>query len=291
MNETRDTKGIEQIYGLIVENEDNRVWKTGDCPEALGDSPLAHDHAEGSGALGDHDAGDVESGFGSTLTPEDAGEDNQYYLNKISERLKEKEKKSGKKVNEQINNSVTMSDKPDNIFDKLYSTIMEGDDPFADLEPDLPGGDEDLGGEDELDIGGDEVTLSLPRDLAEKLHEVLMAQLEGGEEEGDDFGDESSEDDFDEMLGDAVVSEPAPKPLGGHGDRQHKDAGNTGSGSNKISSSKTGSSDGGNADGSASGADESPKPLGGHGDRQHKDAGNTGSGSNKVKNTSKAIGD
>ena len=165
---------------------------------------------------------------------------------------------------------------------------MEGDDPFADLEPNLPGGDEDLGGDDELDIGGDEVTLSLPRDLAEKLHEVLMAQLEGGEDE-DDLGGEDDLDD--ELMGDAVVSEPAPKPLGGHGDRQHKDAGNTGSGSNKVSSSKTGSSDGGHADGSASGADESPKPLGGHGDRQHKDAGNTGSGSNKVKNTSKAIGD
>jgi hypothetical protein len=231
VNETRDIKSIEQIYGLITENEDNRVWKSGDCPEALGDSELAHKHAEGSGALGDHDAGDVESGFGSTLTPEDADEDNQYYLNKISERLKEKEKKSGKSVNEQINNSETMSDKPDNIFDKLYSTIMEGDDPFADLEPDLPGGDEDLGGDDELDIGGDEVTLSLPRDLAEKLHEVLMAQLEG-DDDGDDLGGEDDLDD--ELMGDAVVSEPAPKPLGGHGDRQHKDAGNTGSGSNKV---------------------------------------------------------
>lgn len=235
MNETRDTKHIEHIYGLITENEDNRVWKSGTCPEALGDSPLAHKHAEGSGALGDHDSGDEQSGFGKLLTPEEAEDDNQFYLNKISERIKEKEKKSGKSVNEQINNSETMSDKPDNIFDKLYSTIMEGDDPFADLEPDLPGGDEDLGGEDELDIGGDEVTLSLPRDLAEKLHDALMSQL--GDDEGEeDLGDE--EDDLDdEMLGDAVVSEPAPKPLGGHGDRQHKDAGNTGSGSNKVKNS------------------------------------------------------
>ena len=166
---------------------------------------------------------------------------------------------------------------------------MEGDDPFADLEPDLPGGDEDLGGDEELDIGGDEVTLSLPRDLAEQLCDALKEQLgEGGDDE-DDLGGEDDLDD--ELMGDAVVSEPAPKPLGGHGDRQHKDAGNTSSGSNKVSSSKTGSSDGGHADGGASGDDPAPKPLGGHGDRQHKDAGNTSSGSNKVKNTSKAIGD
>ena len=292
MNESRDIKQIEHIYGVLTENEDNRVWKNGDCPDALGDSPLAKDTAEGTGALGDHDSKDIESGFGSTLTPEDADEDNQYYLKKISERIKQNEKKPGKSVNEQINNSETMSNKPDNIFDKLYSTIMEGDDPFADLDSDIPGGDEDLGGDEELDLGGDEITLTLPRDLAEKLHEALMGQLEGdsdGEDESDDFEDEGGFDD--EMLGDAVVSEPAPKPLGGHGDRQHKDAGNTGSGSNKVSSSKTGSPDGGSADGSASGDDPAPKPLGGHGDRQHKDAGNTGSGSNKVKNTSRAIGD
>ena len=295
MNETRDIKSIEQIYGLITENEDNRVWKTGDCPEALGDSELATKHPEGQGALGVHDREDLAAGFGAPITPED-GKDNAYYMKKISERLKEKEKKSGKSVNEEINNFETMSDNnPENIFDKLYSTIMEGDDPFADLDAAMPGdegedmGDEELG----LDDGGDEVTLSLPRDLAEKLHDALMSQLEGGDGEGeDDLGDDLGGDDFeDEMLGDAVVSEPAPKPLGGHGDRQHKDAGNTGSGSNKVSSSKTGSSDGGKADGSASGDDPSPKPLGGHGDRQHKDAGNTGSGSNKVKNTSKAIGD
>ena len=297
MNESRDTKDIESVYSTILENSDNKVWKDGDCPEALGDSPLAHDHAEGSGALGVHDTGDMSAGFGGVNKPED-GEDSEYYMKKISERLKEKGKKSGKSVNEEINNFETMSDNnPENIFDKLYSTIMEGDDPFADLDTGLGDEGEDMG-DDELglddELGGDEVTLSLPRDLAEKLHDALMSQLEGGDEEGeDDLGDDlGGDDDFeDEMLGDAVVSEPAPKALGGHGDRQHKDAGNTGSGSNKVSSSKTGSSDGGKADGSASGDDPSPKPLGGHGDRQHKDAGNTGSGSNKVKNTSKAIGD
>lgn len=40
---------------------------------------------------------------------------------------------------------------PTNIFDKLYSTIMEGDDPFADLNG--MGSDDDFGGEDEFGGG------------------------------------------------------------------------------------------------------------------------------------------
>ena len=275
------------MYGLIVENEDNRVWKSGDCPEALGDSELAQDLEPGENK--------PEGMSDDIVTPEETTKDNDYYMNKISERLKENQKKSGKSVNEQINNSTIMSDEPKNIFDKLYSTIMEGDDPFADLDSmggDELGGDEGLGGDEELEIGGDEITLSLPRDLAEKLHEVLMDQLGGDSEEGEDEGDEDPFGGDDDMLEDSVVSEPDPKPLGGHGDRQHKDAGNTGSGSNKVSSSKTGSPDGGSADGGTVKEDPDPKPLGGHGDRQHKDAGNTGSGSNKVNNPkSKAIGD
>ena len=287
MNEVRDIKGIEDVYTLVTENEDNKVWKSGECPEALGDSDNATKISPES-----NDAEGVED----IVTPEEATEDNDYYMNKISERLEENQKKSGKSAEEQINNSTIMSDEPKNIFDKLYSTIMEGDDPFADL--DSMGGDElggdDFTGDEELDIGGDEVTLSLPRDLAEKLHEALMDQLGGSEEEGEEASGEG-EDPFaaeDEMLGDAVVSEPDPKPLGGHGDRSHPYAGNTGSGGNKVKSTKTSSSDGGHADGGTVKEDPDPKPLGGHGDRSHPHAGNTGSGSNKVNNPkSKAIGD
>jgi hypothetical protein len=284
VNETRDTTHIEQLYTSITENEDNKVWKSGNCPEALGDSPLATD-LKPNEPCSTADSECVTGG--KAITPEDSDEENLYYLNKISERLKENQKKPGKRVNEQINNSENMSDKPDNIFDKLYSTIMEGDDPFADLEPGLPGDDDMLGDDDELDIGGDEITISLPRELAEKLHEALMEQLEDSEDgEGlDDFDDEAD----DEMLGDAVVSQPEPKPLGGHGDREHPMAGNKAS--NKVKSSKTNKGDGGTANPSTPGVkgDETPKPLGGHGDREHPMAGNKAS--NKVNNNSKAIGD
>ncbi len=287
MNESRDTRDIEQAYGLIIENEDNKVWKSGSCPEALGDSPLAHDVKP--------ETNNAEGAEENIVKPEVSAKDNDYYINKISERLKENKEKHGKIAKEEINTSRIMSDETKNIFDKLYSTIMEGDDPFADL--DSMGGeglDDEMGDDDELSLGGDEVTLSLPRDLAEKLHEALMDQLGGdGEEgeEGDDFGDDFG-DENDEMLGDSVVSEPDPKPLGGHGDRSHPYAGNTGSGSNKVKTSKTSSTDGGHADGGSVKEDPDPKPLGGHGDRSHPQAGNTGSGSNKVNNPkTKAIGD
>jgi hypothetical protein len=281
VNRSRDIHDITKAYEVLLENEDNKVWKSGDCPEALGDSPMADD-LKPDNPCSTSDSECVTGG--KAITPEEAGDDNELYLKKISERLKENRKKHGKIAREQINNSELMSDEPNNIFDKLYSTIMEGENPFADLD-DMGADDglegDDMGGDDELDLGGDEITLNLPRDVAQQLCDMLMDQLGEGGEEADDnpFGDESEDD---EMLGDSVVSQPEPKPLGGHGDRQHKDAGNTGSGSNKVAGAAA--PDAGNAEHGKIDEDPTPKPLGGHGDRQHKDAGNTGSGSNKVNN-------
>lgn len=280
MNESNDIKQLESVYGLMNEkNEDNRVWKTGDCPEALGDSPQAHDIKP--------DENQPEQIKPVVDSAED-DEDNEYYIKKISERIDKKQEKTEKSGQGHINNSTIMSEEPNNIFDKLYSTIMEGDDPFADLDSMDNGlGDEDMGGDEELDLGGDEISLKLPRDLAEKLHDALMSQLGGedGDEEADDFGDDLSDDEGDdEMLGDSVVSEPDPKPLAdGKGKLQGKD--------NKVGG-KLNSPEHGSADGGTVKEDPDPKPLGGHGDRHHKDAGNTGSGSNKVNNPkTKHLGD
>lgn len=288
VNETRDTRDLEQVYGrMITESDDSKVWKSGDCPEALGDSEHASELKPDSNIPTEASDGPIE--------PSD---DNEYYMNKISERLKENRKKTGKLAKEEINTSRIMSNEPTNIFDKLYSTIMEGDDPFAGLDSGMGedefGGDE-LGGDEELDIGGDEVTLNLPRDVAQQLCDMLMSQLGDGEEDGDSEEEMGEDDPFasndDEMLGDAVVSQPEPKALGGHGDRSHPYAGNTGSGGNKVKSSKTSSPAGGSAHGGNIKEDPDPKPLGGHGDRDHPDAGKVGSGSNRVKNNGKALGD
>lgn len=282
MNESRDTRGLEQAYGsMITENEDSKVWKTGDCPEALGDSPHAHDlKPDDNCSTSDEEC--VTGG--KPLKPEDADEENVYYMKKISERLDKKGKKHGKSIKEGINNSRTMSkNDPTNIFDKLYSTIMEGDDPFADLngagddELDI-GGEDEFGGDDEL--GGDEVTFSLPRDVAEQLCDALKAELDGGDEI-EDMGDEDGFGDDDEMLGDAVVSKPEPSAA--------SDGVPGLTGKNNKPSASGYAADGGSAEGGKIKEDPSPKPLGGHGDREHPHA---GKGSPLVKNPkSKALGD
>ena len=191
---------------------------------------------------------------------------------------------------ESINNSDMSKKSNRSEFDKLYEFAMEGEDDLGELEMDAMGGDGEMGDEglgDEL--GGDEVTLTLSRDLATELHSVLMDVL-GDDEEGlgDEFGDEEGGDDlegdFDAMANDSVqhekvVSEPEPKPLGGHSDRAHPDAGK-GPWSKRSSGAHSGN--GGKAETGKVKEEPEPKVLGGHGDRSHKDAGNTSSGSNKV---------
>ena len=114
----------------------------------------------------------------------------------------EKEKKKPENLNERSINNSTMS-KP-NIFDKLYATIMEAED-LDELDSLDSGLEDETSSEDEFEElsdesgDGEEITLSLPRDLAEKLHDALMSQL-GGDEEGDDlddFGGDEGDDDLD----------------------------------------------------------------------------------------------
>lgn len=279
----KDTKDLEQQYQTIIENADNKIWKDGDCPEALGDSPMAEDLKPDDNCS----TGDAECVTGGKpLNPE---KNNEYYLNKISERLKENVEKTEKNGENDINNFETMSeDNPKNVFDKLYSTIMEGDNPFDDLDTmgdELGGEDEAMGGED-IELGGDEVSISLPRDLAQQFCDALKGALGDGEgEELEDMdgglGDEDGLDD--EMLGDAVVSQPDPSPLA------DGVPGLTGK------SNKTGgagySNDSGSAEGGNIKEDPTPKDLG-HGNFESGSHEMENKKDNKVSNPkSKALGD
>jgi hypothetical protein len=101
-------------------------------------------------------------------------------------------KKSKKIAKESINNFMNKS-----IFDRLYEEVMGGDVApshseveAADAEAlELPGGEEG------------EVTVTLDRETAKKLHDVLMAVLSEGESEVEDevegSEDEGSEDEED----------------------------------------------------------------------------------------------
>ncbi len=138
-----------------------------------------------------------------------------------------KGKETGKIVKESINNFMRSK----SIFDKLYENVtgqFGGTSPMGsemDENQELDAlGIEGEGLEDEMDGEGDEVTFTLDRATAQKLHDVLMGVLEGGEEDlgdegdfemggeddGDEFGDGLDTDEDEEEMGHAVASPKQP---------------------------------------------------------------------------------
>ncbi len=136
---------------------------------------------------------------------------------------KETGEESKKMVKESINNFMRSK----SIFDKLYENVtgqfggsspmgseMEETEELSALGIDDEGPEDDMGGE------GDEVTFTLDRATAQKLHDVLMSVLEGGEEEmgdegdfemgGEDEGDDFNTDEDEEEMGHAIASPKQP---------------------------------------------------------------------------------
>lgn len=105
----------------------------------------------------------------------------------------ESQKVSGKIVRESLNNFMARK----SVFDKLYENVMgmdqseEGNDLSAlGIEPEGEG----------MEGGEDEVTLTLDRETAQKLIDVLSASLGGDTESGegeDEYGGEETESDED----------------------------------------------------------------------------------------------
>jgi hypothetical protein len=110
-----------------------------------------------------------------------------------------------KKIAKQTLNRIMAKKK--STFDKLYESVIKENFGFEEQNEDLEGlnldgaaSDEELG--DDMDFGGDDegdsVTFTLDRATAQKLHDVLMGVLEGGDEGDDmDFGDEGDDMDLE----------------------------------------------------------------------------------------------
>jgi len=112
-------------------------------------------------------------------------------------------KESKKIARDRLNTFMTKK----STFDKLFESVMGGafDQDDAQEDAALGLGDapmDDEFGDDEFGDDEDQVTFTLDRATAQKLHDVLMGVLDGGmEDEGDDL-DFDTEDDFggdDEM--------------------------------------------------------------------------------------------
>ena len=128
-------------------------------------------------------------------------EANAIHSKPVSQKKQKKEENLEKTMQEGIN-IETMS-KEKNIFDKLYAVIMEDDRDLDDIDLDF---------EDELessdDEGGhDEVTLSLPRDIAQQLCDSLKAQLDDGDSDLEDLDDLDDLEDLDDLDSEDVFPE------------------------------------------------------------------------------------
>jgi hypothetical protein len=122
--------------------------------------------------------------------------DNHYEPEKFSAALEKTETKN-------INNSMK------SIFDKLYEDVMKDDA----LDLGIQAGPEgEAGDKAEHDLsGGSEntVTIKLDKDLAQKLHDVLMAVL-GGEAEGEAESEtEGESEDNQEVAGESIAIDQA----------------------------------------------------------------------------------
>jgi hypothetical protein len=118
---------------------------------------------------------------------------------KPGKRIK-KVKESGKRLAREINNSTMKENNNKSTFDRLFEDVMGEDfEEFGDdAGVEIGGVEGEEGIEDEI---SDTVTLELPRDLAEGLHEALMDQLGGGDEPEDSLEDLG---DIDELEGESV---------------------------------------------------------------------------------------
>lgn len=140
--------------------------------------------------------------------------------NCVKEEVEESLKESRKIVHKSLNNFMRQK----SVFDRLYANVMKESfpgqgDPYSDeaeegndldaLGLDEVTPDDELGGEGE----GDEVTFTLDRATAEKLHEVLMSVLGGDSGEMEDEGGIEDEGDMGEE-GDMEMGEEDEEELG-----------------------------------------------------------------------------
>lgn len=211
---------LGQIYGNILNGVKVVEEKTVAKKAGPGDKEL-----NDKGAADLQDGGPTEkSGFkpaeiDSHKLSDKEMEDNEYGEENLTAEEDEEivEKLSQRAINKFMSKS---------IFDKLYENVMSdsmnmGQEDAESMELDALGIEDDMGGEE---MGGEEdtVTITLSKDLAKQLHDVLMGVIgegegemedemgeeEGGEEEG---GFEMGGEEDEEEMGHTLVNAKKPQ--------------------------------------------------------------------------------
>ena len=154
---------------------------------------------------------DNAEGFEEPIDPKKSKKKDELYdSGKFSSQIYDE--KVGKKIKESINNNMKST------FDKLFESVMSEED-----QNELEALGIDAGDDGDVEVEEtDEITLTLDRETAQKLHDMLMDQL-SDEDEGEDeggfeaFGAEEAEeddDDDDEELEEATELKEVPASAG-----------------------------------------------------------------------------
>ena len=206
MNRKRDLIQIEEAYAAVAGNPPGKAaakqqLKPGKAIDTTYERagkkvktkmPAAKP-GKYKGFVHDNSGPQGAANFTSTeLDPENPaiGDENAFDVKQMSDEgadtyFKAENKKIAK---ENINNSMA---KNKSIFDRLYEEVMD-EDQFDAVE--LGIGDDDG---DEVEAS-DEITITIDKDLATKLHEVLADQLDVEVEGGDDEADMEAEGELGE---------------------------------------------------------------------------------------------
>ena len=190
MNGTRTLVEMGEHYEKSIIEEKKSIFPPKNTFKLATDKKPVEAQADKNAFINKNSGPENADGFSKdTVDPKTAKKENFYEPKKFSQNLEKTETQT-------INTFMSKS-----IFDKLYEDVMSGQPEDTEANDaaalGLPTGDT---GED---VGGEEVSFTLPRDLAEKLHEVLGAVLGGEEEVG---GEEGA---GEEGAGDEVAPEEA----------------------------------------------------------------------------------
>jgi hypothetical protein len=192
MNRTRELVEMGDFYEKSVIEEKKSAFPPKGTFKLATDKKPVEAEADKNAFTNKKSGPENADGFKKDIVdPKTTKKENFYDPKKFSQNL---EKTEVQTINTFMNKS---------IFDKLYEDVMSDQQEDAGINDaealGLPSGDTEEG------ASGEEVTLTLPRDVAQKLCDMLHGVLDAGAEEASDEGEVSGE----EGAGEEGVSDEA----------------------------------------------------------------------------------